>query len=853
MSMRNLRRMAGWLLAAIGLAGLKLGAATAPTVDTEVEFTAAYTEDFEVDGTLSAPVWLKAEPIGQMRDNRYPQVDLPRRADLRFAYSKTALYFGGTVWQDLSTAVVKWDQHDLPIWGDDNVELVLFLAEDDGNHVYQLIINPLGSLADIRDGNLNWNAEGIVIRTQRFDDRWTIEVKLPFAALAMERPAPGDFIAARFCRWLHDGKLCHGSVPILINTGNEQRGRFAKLQFAEPTGAGAAELIAEGRAYKADAFRRKFYRRYEQLLTAFTVLAGQAAAFGATPHPFYRQARAVVDAFQARLTAFQTRHASSLAAQRPVPNAEAEALLAAWSAVETETDRLAYAMWPTSPWEIGSPTALPPADAPLMPAAIAFEQAGNEREALCFNLHGLLCGARLDLRLWPETLDRPGSPYLASDNFEVYVEPFVDIEGETVTMPLVRAPGNIVTVSPGRTVRVWIVFRSRGVQAGEYLTELKLKPLTGVEVKCRTLPLKAKVWNFDLPETRDWPLRSFFWGSFAFHNDEVPLMELMHEYHVTHAWTQFHRYQYGMYGEKGYWKAPKQGTAKVDPDHDFDDEVALHGNQAFLERAKALGMRFVIGWGTPRSLAWFQTMTKRFRDLGFEYEDFVYKGLLADEFVQTDIPTWAKRRAEVWNWNTNLFFQATLLSTPPPTGPSYEAIEAAGLPKFYRNWTVIRSLIKEPGRGQQILASLRRHGCKIWAYECSHFMHKQDILDYYRLYPWEARFEGLDGIAFWTIYSPNRDGWDSRDGFDDGVCWRGLDTKPVPTKQLEAVREGLEDIAYMDRLEREIARLRAQGKATAAAERLLAERSEIFKAHDQSRLDAWRLAVGRMIDEMTRQ
>jgi len=837
--------VAGW--------SLSLTAVDVPTVDTDVVFSAPYVEDHAVDGSLAAPIWQTARPIAQMRDNRYPKVDLPKRADLRFAYSKTALYFGGTVWQDMKTAIFKWDQHDLPVWGDDNIELDFFLAEDDGNHVYQVVMNPMGAVADLRDSNINWNADGIVVKTRRFDDRWTLEVRLPFSAFGMERPAPGDFIAARVCRWLHnDGVICHGSEPILINTGNEQRGRFAKLLFEEPTGEGAAALIAEGRAYKADAFRRKFFKRYDRLISAFVERTGSTAAFANSAHPLHKRAFAAVEKMRTALSDFQARHAAALAARKEVPAADAEALLAAWDAFEQDADRMAYAMWPTCPWEVGTPRDLPADDMPPMPEKVAFEQAGNEREQVCFNLHGLLCGARLDLRLWPETLDKDGR-FLSSDNFEVYLEPFVDIEGETVTMPLVRSAGNIVTVSPGRTVRVWVVFNSRGVKAGDYATELKVKPLAGADVKARTLQLTATVWNFDLPETRDWPIRSFFWGSFAFQNDEVSLMELMHDYHVTHAWTQFHRYQYGMYGEKGYWKAPKQGKGKVDADHDFDDDVAANGNRAFLERARELGMRFVIGWGTPRSLAWFQTMTKRFLDMGFAYDDFIYKGLLADEFLSKDIPTWAKRREEVWNWNTNLHFQATLLSTPPPNGPSYEEIENAGLPSFFRNWTVIRGMTKGSERGEKILASLMKHRCKVWSYECSHFMHKQDILGYYRLYPWEARLDGLDGFAIWTVYSPSGDGWDSRDGFDDGVCWRGLDTRPVPTKHLQAVREGLEDVAYMDRLEREVRRLKAKGMPTADAEALLAARAEIVKANDQKRTDEWRNAAGRLIDRMVKR
>ena len=686
-------------------------AAGQPVVDTDVVFRAPYTEDFEIDGALTNPVWQVAEILPQICHDRNQNggKPLPYRSDIRVAYSKTALYYGGTAYQNMNTCIAKWDQHDLSIWDDDNLELFLFVPGDDGNILYQLVINPLGSVADLKDGNINWNAEGVVIKTKRHEDRWTIEVKLPFASLPMERPAPGDCIGARFCRWIHDGKdRYHGAQPQLINAGNDQRARFAKLLFLPPTGEGAAEIIAEANAYKADAFRRKFYGRYDRLEARFDEIAGGTAAFRHSRHPVHRKALAGVEKMAGALADFRKRHGEALAERRDIPNEDATRLLDDWADFERFANDYAYVMWETSPWEVGSPKDMPPDVASMMPAKIGFEQAGNEREQICLDVHGLLTGSRMDLRFWPDTVEQDGAPFLSSDSFEVYLEPFVDIEGELVTMPLVRAPGNIVTVSPGRTVRVWIAFNSRNVMAGEYATRLKVKSMSSPDVKMREIPISATVWNFTLPETRDWPMKSFFWGAFSFDHDEVALLELMHDSHVTHGWTQHHRYQYGLHGEKSYWKAPRQGTGRKDPDHDFDDAVALHGNEAFLKRAKALGMRFVIGWGTPRSLAWFKTMTKRFLDMGFEYEDFVYKGLIADEFVRSQIPEWAKRREEVAAWNTNLWFQAVLLSTPPPTGPSVEDIADAGLPEFYKNWTVIRNLTKErQGRGADIMSYFR--------------------------------------------------------------------------------------------------------------------------------------------------
>ena len=835
-------------------------AALQPVVDTDEVFPAAYTEDYKLDGSLDKPVWKTAKVLPQ---NMYQHgKPLPYRDEIRVLWSKTAIYIGATMWQDLSKALFKWDQRDMPTWGDDNLELFLFVPLENGkNGLFQFVVNPLGTVADLLDGNIAWSNDGIETATKRYDDRWTLECRIPFAGM-MDRPVSGDFIGARFCRWIHDGeRRYHGTTPYLIDPGNDQRGRFAKLLFSAPTGDGAEAILAADREYAVDLARKRFYRRYDAFLRRFDEVRGGAEYFRRSKHPVYAEALTKVRGMAERLGAFERKHAAALAGRKPVDKAEADAFLADADAFEGYANEHAYVVWTVDPWSNGSDRDLPAADAKAMPERLAFEQAGNEREQTCLAIHGLLCGSRLDLRLWPEAIGvngnvySPKGQYLSSDSFEIYEEPFVQIEGEVFTMPLVRSPGNVVTVTPGRTVRVWFVFNSRGVPADTYKTELKFKPLSDLQVVVRTVPVEAKVWRFTLPETRDWPLKSFFWGAALFGNDETAQLEMAHDHHITHGWTQFHRYRYGLCRERNAYNSANKGKAKKNPDHDFDDEVALHGNQDFLDKARALGMRFVIGWGCPESLDWYKTMVERLDNMGFAREDCVFKGLLRDEFVKADIPKCAARREAVWNWRKDLHFQATLLSTPPPTGASIQDMIDAKLPQFYTQWTVIDSLLDDPVRGPETMKMIRDAGKEVWSYNCSRFMHKKGIRKYYRFYPWRCWLRGLDGVAMWTFFSAQGDGWDSRDGFDDGITWRGLDRKHVPTKHLAAFREGLEDVAYMDALEKAIARAesaaaekRPPAAALAEAKRLLAEREAVVKSDDQAKLDVWRLAAGRAID-----
>ena len=830
------------------------GVGVEPVVDTDEVYPAAYVEDFTVDGDMEKSVWQKAKRVPEM-SRWLKKGEMSCKSDVRILYSKTAIYVGATLWQDMAQMHAQYDQRDMPIWNDDNVEVFLFAPSENGNRLYQFVLNPINSFADLRDGIKNYWLSGNKHATKRFGDRWTMELKIPFAGIPMDRPVAGDFVGIRFCRTVHAPKMEMGTSPVLLAPGHGQRARFAKLLFAKPEGPDAERLIAEGEAYRKETLRRRFYERFNGSKARFGEVKGCAVSFAQSKHPIHEEARAGIRQMEAALAAFTKRFAGDIAAEREIPKKDADAILAQFEGFWAFASKYAYMVWETSPWERGSPNDMPPEGAKLMPRGLSFEQAGNEREVVCLNISGILCGSRLDLRLHPQSVTRTKiRPFVSTDNFEIWTEPFVRFGAEVITAPHVRAPGNIVTVSPGCTVRVWVTFNSRGVEAGEYDTRIDFKSATDLAVADRDLPVSAKIWRFALPDTREWPLKSFAWSSWSFAEDEVALLELMHDYHFTHGWAQKHHWMYGLYDDKGWYGRPNKGKGKVDKAHDFDDDLALHGNEAFLRRAKELGMRFVVGWGTPTSVDWFKTMTKRFLDMGFGYDDFIFHGLLMDEFSKADIPKQAAQREAVANWSTNLNFLATYLSTPPPTGATMDDIEAAKLPEFFKHWAVINGRCCDPKEGPDTIGRLRSKGCKVWTYRCVQFMTRHRILGYYRFYPWDTYMRGLDGFAYWTVYSPKGDdGWDSRDGHDEGLCWRGLDKKPVPTKMFEAVREGLEDVAYMDRLKKELARHNAAGQTFPQYEALLAEREAIMKANDQKKVDEWRLAAGRAIDALVRR
>ena len=302
----------------------------------------------------------------------------------------------------------------------------------------------------------------------------------------------------------------------------------------------------------------------------------------------------------------------------------------------------------------------------------------------------------------------------------------------------------------------------------------------------------------------------------------------------------------------GHWTDRKR--IPLDKGQEFREELVKYANQNFFDTAKELNMKFVFGWGMPNDVRWFELMEERMQKMGFKHRDYVFKGLIRDEFVKKDIPTRAEFRKKIAALKKDWWFQAVYLSTPPPTGATMDDIEEAGLPEFYKFWTVISGLVFDPQRGPDVIRRLKAKGCEVWSYRCDRFMDKLSILDYYRFHAWLSYMRGLDGVVWWTAMSPGgADYFDHEDGYDEGVTLCGVDRKPVPTKILQAIREGLEDVAYMDRLQKELQRVKAKGKVFPEYEKLLEMRGLIMKRSNQSEVDSWRLKTGNAIDHLSHE
>ena len=875
--------------------------------------------DPALDGTLKSPVWKHAYSIGNFlfSNGKIPEA----KTEVRIFHNADALYLGAVMHEPaMQHLAARFDQNDLNIWSDDCFEMAIDTAGR-SDTFYHFAINALGSCYDAKSGSKTWNAKGMQIKTCRLQDRWIVEMKIPFAAFGMAPPQVGEFWGIRLCRERYASKTEYTSNPVVKNGPFSQRNYFAKLYFVpgsseydlsiqaeqqtfqmgvnhlkfnvkNPAGTGGkirlkaaqydtngkclaveesesgiadkismAVKVAEDRAERmtitaliegktvcGTTLRRGFDstgKGLQVLAAELDDMNAYLGDLGKIRHPVHRGVVSSIERMKNALAEYRGKLDFALKSGTAVSETETEKIAALANGFRRFQDKYRYLTWETSPWEFGSPEALPPVNYKHS-LKLDYRVAGNEREVKTFILSGLLCGKRLDLRIMPRSYDA-GGRFISTDHFEVYQETFVNHNGDLITAPLIRIPGNIVTLTPGTNARIWVIFNSRGVAPGNYATEIEIKPLHDYSISNRSIPVALKVWNFILPETHEWPIDMFFWGPQLGAVDETAMLRLMHDYHVKWTMTESHNYKNGFVRDRRWFGKAPAGKK-------YDENLVKHANQEFFEEAKRLNMKIVFAWGTGPDAEWHKIMADRLLKMGFTYQDFIFHGLLRDEFSRKDISPGKMVREETKKLLPEAQFMATYLSTPPPSGATLEEIEQTGLADFFKVWAVISGRL-EGKQGPETKEFFRKRGNVLWAYRCQTQMQLQSILSYYRFFPWAGYLGGLDGVAFWCSYSAKGDdGFDHRDGYDDGITWRGIDKKPIPTKRFEAVREGLEDVAYMDILKKSIAAAKKKGIDCSGYEKLLAVTpKEIMRDESQKKLDLWRLEVGEAIDRLSRR
>ena len=182
----------------------------------EVGLQAQYTvqralEPVVVDGKLDEFSWERARQINRFERilNDYDEVLFPTRA--KMLWDSDYFYFA-FVCQDADMWAI-YDQEDDPMWSEEVVE-VFIDPDGDGKRYLELEVNPLNAVVDLLiysvspewHSSKDWDiaklktavqAHGTVNDSLALDQGWTVEIAIPWAAMADSviggaRPTAGD-------------------------------------------------------------------------------------------------------------------------------------------------------------------------------------------------------------------------------------------------------------------------------------------------------------------------------------------------------------------------------------------------------------------------------------------------------------------------------------------------------------------------------------------------------------------------------------------------------------------------------------------------------------------------------------
>ena len=232
-------------------------------------------------------------------------------------------------------------------------------------------------------------------------------------------------------------------------------------------------------------------------------------------------------------------------------------------------------------------------------------------------------------------------------------------------------------------------------------------------------------------------------------------------------------------------------------------------------------------------------------------ERFTRRGIPADRVVfhPVDEP-WQESKSEAQiRWARLIKAacpEAKIFSDPiwkdpakaPPALYATADINCPNLPLYYGEGDAAES-------AAAFYQELRKQGSVLWGYQCSGPVKTLDPYTYFRRQAWHAFREGMTGVGYWALADMRHravgtaPSWDDFTLMGDNYSIIYWDEQGVTdSKQLEGIREGVEDYEYLVMLQEAIGGA-AAGKAAAAQAVLDRVVEEIGGGYSSGKL-AWR-------------
>jgi len=591
------------------------------------------------------------------------------------------------------------------------------------------------------------------------------------------------------------------------------RGPEALLD-GEPSGKVVADV--------ADFYRKgRLQRAVGHRLLADGTAIGDAIRKAELDEPAQRRLIAELETARQQFRPEEVTGDASFRAVLPLNDAHGR-LFAVQAGLWRKLGRPGLSAWVPPTWDPVDLTAVPP-DGPARP--IEVHTMRGEYRAAAFNLANSTDRA-LTARLHFEGL--PGSP--TPGCVTVHEVAWTDTSrGVPVAaaLPEARREGQawVVRVVPGLVRQVWLTFHATDVEPGHY----EGKIVVGAEgVDTPDVPVRLRVWPMEFP--RRTTLRLGGW-SYTNSGGIYGITPQNREKLVEHLQSHFVNAPWATGGVMMRFDFDPNDPARVRLDtKSFDQWVELWPDadryMVFLSvPTSCAGAKM----GTPeferRVGAWISAWVRHMNGKGIAPEQLGL--LIRDEPHEGSddvepIVAWARaiKAAEpgVLIWEDPTYRDPT--KAPP------ELFEVCDVLCPNRPMWLERAKLFEPFYLDQ-----QRKGKELQSYSCSGPARLLDPYSYYRLQAWHCWHFGATGSFFWAFGDNS-----GSSSWNEYLTQAGpytplfLDDETVtPGKQMEAIRESVEDYECFVMLREAVKRSKAAGGAEAAiarAERLLAGAAE---------------------------
>lgn len=408
--------------------------------------------------------------------------------------------------------------------------------------------------------------------------------------------------------------------------------------------------------------------------------------------------------------------------------------------------------------------------------------------------------------------------------------------------------GYAVRIPPGMTRQVWLTFHPNGIVAGTYTGTITVQ---GGNLGTFHVPVRMRLSALQFPvqptlSLGGWDSTDIAGGYAVTQANRDAFVNLLRTHFVNTPWASpaYASVPLGTLGTMPLLSVPSAPAQRAQYFRQFDEWVARWKPQGTLPGAQKYYIMLGVdtsfegqAMGTPgfNSLvgAWIRNWVAHWQEIGLATSQIA--------LAFTDEPADADRARKVIYWSNAI--RATepsvrLWENPyfsDPTDVDNMATE------MFAACDILCPLFKTYAQTQSWQDTYRRQrdtqNKTLQFYQTQGPSMNMDPYSYYRLLAWNCWREGVDTEFFWSLQDTGRDHSDR----EPGSSWNEylseynysplfLDDNSVTSgKQMEAIREGVEDYEYLVMLKKRVAELQAAGStssALAGAQQLLLQAAD---------------------------